>query len=408
MSGEPFNAVGGYTYKRVNRTLADRRILILDDDHELREFLTLISESQGFETLAVATFVELQKAVGDFQPDMIILDLSLDDADGVEVLRYLGVLESSAAVLLISSFEERLLKSALNLGRSFGLNMLGNLQKPLKPGDVRAELSKLPERSATVRENDLSSAISDRLLSLHFQPKVSIKTGKVLSAEALVRWKDPERGTIMPDLFIALAERSGLIEPLTEIVLDLALKEATRWRDEGLDIAVAVNLSAASLTDLEFPTKVSNLLQATQLNPSRLILEVTETTAMTDARITMDILTRLRIKGVNVSLDDFGTGYSSLVELHRMPFSELKIDRSFVMDSGSDSDARIIVEAILSLAQALGLKVVAEGVETKAHWDMLAALNCDMAQGYYMSKPLPADDFLAWVKNWHMEPASAE
>ncbi|MGB0684053.1 MAG: GGDEF/EAL domain-containing response regulator [Magnetovibrionaceae bacterium] len=388
--------------------MADRRILILDDDHELREFLTLISESQGFETLAVATFVELQKAVGDFQPDMIILDLSLDDADGVEVLRYLGVLESSAAVLLISSFEERLLKSALNLGRSFGLNMLGNLQKPLKPGDVRAELSKLPERSATVRENDLSSAISDRLLSLHFQPKVSIKTGKVLSAEALVRWKDPERGTIMPDLFIALAERSGLIEPLTEIVLDLALKEATRWRDEGLDIAVAVNLSAASLTDLEFPTKVSNLLQATQLNPSRLILEVTETTAMTDARITMDILTRLRIKGVNVSLDDFGTGYSSLVELHRMPFSELKIDRSFVMDSGSDSDARIIVEAILSLAQALGLKVVAEGVETKAHWDMLAALNCDMAQGYYMSKPLPADDFLAWVKNWHMEPASAE
>ncbi|MEO5337050.1 MAG: EAL domain-containing response regulator [Magnetospirillum sp. WYHS-4] len=381
--------------------MTSRRVLILDDDAELREFITVIVQKEGFETLSIETFAGLKETFADFQPDLIVLDLSLQDTDGVEVLRYLSGRGAKSSILLISSFDERLLRSALNLGESYGLNMLGNLQKPLRPADVRAMLAKLPEVSATVREGDLDLAIRHDHLFLNFQPKVDMRSRQVLSAEALVRWNDPKRGMIFPDQFIALAERSGLIDPMTERILRKAIAAACVWRDRGLNIAVAVNLSAASLTDLEFPTRVSALLAEAKLDSSRLILEVTETSAMTDAKATMDILTRLRIKGINISLDDFGTGYSSLVELHRMPFSELKIDRSFVMDSHKDKDSRIIVEAILGLAHALQIKTVAEGVETEAHWDMLAESGCNMAQGYYLSRPLPQDDFLAWVADWN-------
>ena len=380
--------------------MTSRRVLVLDDDAELREFISLVTRKEGFDTLALETFAELKERHTDFQPDLIVLDLSLEDTDGIEVLRYLSGKGIKASVLLISSFDERLLKSALNLGESYGLKMLGNLQKPLRPGDIRAMLAKLPEVSVNVREGDLNSAIEQDLLFLNFQPKVDMRTRRVLSAEALVRWNDPKRGMIFPDQFIALAEKSGLIDPMTERILAKAIHAACAWRDEGLEIAVAVNLSAASLTDLEFPTRVGGLLKEAGLDASRLILEVTETSAMTDAKATMDILTRLRIKGINVSLDDFGTGYSSLVELHRMPFSELKIDRSFVMDSHRDKDSRLIVEAILGLAHALQLKVVAEGVETQEHWDMLAAAGCDMAQGYFLARPLPQSDFIAWVRDW--------
>ena len=380
--------------------MTSRRVLVLDDDAELREFISLVTRKEGFDTLALETFAELKERHADFQPDLIVLDLSLEDTDGIEVLRYLSGKGIKASVLLISSFDERLLKSALNLGESYGLKMLGNLQKPLRPGDIRAMLAKLPEVSVNVREGDLNSAIEQDLLFLNFQPKVDMRTRRVLSAEALVRWNDPKRGMIFPDQFIALAEKSGLIDPMTERILAKAIHAASVWRDEGWEIAVAVNLSAASLTDLEFPSRVGALLKDAGLDASRLILEVTETSAMTDAKATMDILTRLRIKGINVSLDDFGTGYSSLVELHRMPFSELKIDRSFVMDSHRDKDSRLIVEAILGLAHALQLKVVAEGVETQEHWDMLAAAGCDMAQGYFLARPQPQSDFIAWVRDW--------
>jgi EAL domain-containing protein (putative c-di-GMP-specific phosphodiesterase class I)/ActR/RegA family two-component response regulator len=378
----------------------NRRVLILDDDAELREFTSLVIAKEGFEILALENFSTFKNRIIAFQPDLIILDLSLGDTDGVEVLRYLSGQNSKASVLLISSFDERLLKSALTLGDSYGLNMLGNLQKPLKPSDLRAILARLPEVSANVRENDLDDAIQQDLMFLNFQPKVDMRSRQVLSAEALVRLNDPKRGLVFPDQFIHLAEQSGLIKPMTERILHKALVAARAWRDAGTPIAVAVNLSARSLTDLEFPNRIGAMLRDAQVDPSQLILEVTETSAMTDTKVTMDILTRLRIKGIHISLDDFGTGYSSLVELHRMPFSELKIDRSFVMNSDRDKDSRIIVEAILGLAHAMKIKVVAEGVESKAHWELLVGMGCDMAQGYYLAKPLPFDDFNRWVGDW--------
>ncbi|MGB0694500.1 MAG: EAL domain-containing protein [Rhodospirillaceae bacterium] len=379
----------------------ERKLLVFDDDEEIRQMITLLASKEGFEVTPVGTLAEFREAVDQVRPDAIIQDLSLTDCDGIEVLRSLGAQGCKAAIVVISSFDEKLLRSALSLGRDFGLNMIGNLRKPITGKGLREVLSKVPETSQMVREDDLGKAIAGRDLFLTYQPKVDMATGEVRSAEALVRWRDPHRGMIFPDQFISLAEQSGLIEPMTDLILAMAIREAASWKAKGWDIAVAVNLSAATLVDLDFPTKVTTLLAEYGVKANQLILEVTETTAMSDARKTLDILTRLRIKGIAISLDDFGTGYSSLVELHRMPFSELKIDRSFVIGIVEEPDARIITSAILGLGSALGLKVVAEGVETAEHWQFLKDNNCNLAQGYFLTRPLPSEDFANWVENWN-------
>ncbi|SCA57583.1 putative diguanylate phosphodiesterase (EAL domain) with Response Regulator Receiver modulation [Candidatus Terasakiella magnetica] len=379
---------------------SNRSLIVFDDDEEIRQLISLLAAKEGFEVETAAELKEFKEKVDKMKPDVIIQDLSLSDCDGIEVLRYLGSIGCKSAIALISSFDERLLKSAMNLGSDFGLEVIGNIRKPITGAGLREVLANVPHTTKAVRESDLNNAINTDRLFLTFQPKVDMNTKAVTSAEALVRWQEPDRGLIFPDEFITLAEQSGLIEPMTYQVLDLAVKEAASWKDKGFDIAVAVNLSAASLIDLDFPMKVAQTLEKYGLPANQLILEVTETSAMIDAQKTLDILTRLRIKGISVSIDDFGTGYSSLVELHRMPFSELKIDRSFVMDAHKDKDSRIIINAILGLAKALGLKVVAEGVETQEHWDFLKDAGCDIAQGYLMGKPMVSADFTAWVQDW--------
>ncbi len=326
---------------------SNRSLIIFDDDEEIRQLISLLATKEGFDVETAAEFEEFKTKVDQIKPDVIIQDLSLADCDGIEVLRYLGSINCKASIALISSFDERLLKSAMNLGSDFGLEVIGNLRKPVTGAGLREVLQRAPEVTKSVRENDLNHAIQAGRLFLSFQPKVDMNTQAVTSAEALVRWQEPNRGLIYPDEFITLAEQTGLIEPMTYQVLELAVQEAAKWKESGLDIAVAVNLSASSLTDLDFPSKVSRALDQYGVPATQLILEVTESSAMTDARKTLDILTRLRIKGISVSIDDFGTGYSSLVELHRMPFSELKIDRSFVMDAHEDKDSRIIINAIL-------------------------------------------------------------
>lgn len=384
-----------------NEQTMTKSALIFDDDPEQRDFLSAILAKDGFDVQSVGTFSSFKEIATACGAELIVLDLSLDDTDGVEVLGFLSNIGCKSGVMLVSSFEERLINTALNVGSSYGLSMVGTLRKPVRPAAMRELLKDLPEATPDLQSHDIEDAISKDYLFLNYQPKVDLETGVVLSAEALVRWNDPVRGFIFPDQFIGLAEQSGLIEPMTEKILARAIKECREWQDRGHDIAVAVNISATTLANLDFPNQVSRYLSEAGLPASKLILEVTETTAMTDTKATMNVLTRLRIKGISVSLDDFGTGFSSLVELHRMPFSELKIDRSFVMNVDRDKDSRIIVEAILGLAHALDLKVVAEGVEKEAHWNLLRDLKCNMAQGYYLSKPAPPAEFLNWVSEWN-------
>ncbi len=251
-----------------------------------------------------------------------------------------------------------------------------------------------PHRLALIGE--LRYAIEHDDLVLHYQPKIHLQTGRVIGVEALVRWQHQHRGLIPPDEFIPLAERTGLIKPLTLSVVIAALRQAQMWHRDGLRLSVAVNLSARNLQDPQLPEQVARLLQSAGVAPACLELEITESTIMADPARALDVLTRLDRMGLVLAIDDFGTGYSSLGYLKRLPVSSIKIDKSFVRNMAADDNDAVIVRSTIELAHNLGLTVVAEGVETQYLWDRLAALGCDAAQGYYMSQPMPASDLTRW------------
>jgi diguanylate cyclase (GGDEF)-like protein len=238
---------------------------------------------------------------------------------------------------------------------------------------------------------DLRRALEDEELILHYQPKIDLKNGTVTTVESLVRWNHPARGMIQPDDFIPLAEHTGLIEPLTMYVLDKALKQCAEWREVGLDLRVAVNLSPRSLLDLNFPDYISRLMLKWNIPPSCLQLEITENSLISDPVRVRGVLDRLSEMNVNISIDDFGTGSSSLAHLRDLPVGELKIDRSFVMNMEVDDSDAVIVRSTIDLGRNLGLKVVAEGVEDESTWKAVSDLGCDLAQGFFRSRPMPPD-----------------
>ncbi|MEA2426569.1 MAG: hypothetical protein QOF37_197 [Thermoleophilaceae bacterium] len=244
---------------------------------------------------------------------------------------------------------------------------------------------------------ELRQAIDGDEFILHYQPKASLRTGQVDGVEALVRWNHPTRGMVPPDEFIPLAEQTGVIKPLTAWVLNAALGQCRAWRDSGMPLTVAVNLSVRNLLDAHLPQSIAELLAHHELPASALELEITEGTIVADQVRALDVLTRLNGMGIGLSVDDFGTGYSSLAYLKDLPVCELKIDRKFVNNMTEDGDDAFIVRSTIDLGRNLGLQVVAEGVETEAVWDQLAQLGCDVAQGYYLSRPLPADQLTNWI-----------
>ncbi|MDQ6670203.1 MAG: GGDEF domain-containing phosphodiesterase, partial [Chloroflexota bacterium] len=246
---------------------------------------------------------------------------------------------------------------------------------------------------------DLRRAIENSELLLHFQPKLDLRDGTLAGVEALVRWQHPLRGFLPPGEFISLAEQTGLIYPLTRWVLEAALRQQRAWHGMGMVLPVAVNLSRRTLQDPQLPLMVAQLLARYEVQSSALVLEITESSLMTDPQHAIENLTQLRALGVRMSIDDFGTGYSSLASLKNLPVDELKIDQSFVQAMVTDASARAIVRAIIDLADALQLRVVAEGVEDRATWDVLAGLGCDVAQGYFLSRPIGATELEAWIAN---------
>jgi diguanylate cyclase len=245
---------------------------------------------------------------------------------------------------------------------------------------------------------ELRRAIDNRQLVLHYQPKVDAHSGQMLGVEALVRWQHPEHGLIPPGDFIPLAERTGLISPLTTYVLDAALHQCHQWRQAGHELAIAVNVSARSLLDLGFPDQVASLLARWEVPARLLVVEITESTIMADPTHALEILGRLNTMGVQIAIDDFGTGYSSMAHLKTLPIQELKVDRSFVSQMTSSTRDAVIVRSTVDLGRNLGLRVVAEGVEDVLTSQELDALGCDAIQGYYISRPVPPDDLINWLE----------
>jgi len=254
---------------------------------------------------------------------------------------------------------------------------------------------------------DLAQAIASGQFELHYQPVVEIASRRVKGAEALARWAHPNRGLLPPAAFLEQVLDDGLMQALTDFVVNTSIAQAAKWHAAGEDLMLSINVTASTLLDLGLPDRIADLCGKRGVPPEKLILEVTETEAMRDVTRTMDVLLRMRLRNIGVAIDDFGTGHSSLRELQRMPFSEMKIDKSFVLDMAANKDCAVIVNAIVDLGHNLGLKVIAEGVEDQRIWQLLAERGCDYAQGYYIGKAMPAAEFKAWLANWREDKANA-
>ena len=238
-------------------------------------------------------------------------------------------------------------------------------------------------------------ALADQLLHMAYQPKVSVHDGSLTRVEALVRWEHEKHGLVDPSQFVALAERHGMIDDLTQWGLRTILRQWVDWKAQGIDSCIAFNISALSLQNLDFPDLVERMCAGLGVPCDRLVLELTEGATQPLIKL-MDTLTRFRIKGIGLAIDDFGTGYSSLLQLRQLPFTEVKIDQAFVLDIAKSRDCRLIVKGIVELAHGLGLTATAEGVETEEQLRIVAALGCDLVQGYFISPPIPAEELGPW------------
>lgn len=281
----------------------------------------------------------------------------------------------------------------------------------LRRADVAMYASKQTQSGYTFHRHDLESRSPDELslvvemrsaierneFELYYQPKLHLRTGLVTRVEALIRWNHPQRGLLAPGAFIPVAERTGLIRPLTDWVLDRALQQCRDWQDQGAPVHLAVNVSAKSLQEQTLPTKVNELLEKWKVDPRFLKIEITESSIMSDPSHALAITSLLQSLGVHLSVDDFGTGYSSLTHLREFPIDEIKIDKSFVLAMTSSEADLAIVRTVIDLAHNLGKQVCAEGVENQETWEMLDALGCDLIQGYWVSKPVPAAKLLQWL-----------
>ncbi|HJP67979.1 MAG TPA: EAL domain-containing protein [Sphingomicrobium sp.] len=247
--------------------------------------------------------------------------------------------------------------------------------------------------------DSLQRALENQQLHMVYQPKISLRDGGLRQVEALVRWEDPELGTVKPSRFVPLAEQHGLIDELTHWGLRRILRQWIDWCAEGLDTTIAFNISALSLQHLDFPDLVERMCHALEVPTDRLVLELTEGATQPLVKL-MDALTRFRIKGIGLAIDDFGTGYSSLMQLRQLPFTEVKIDQAFVADVPHSRDSRLIIQAVTDLAHGLGLSATAEGVETIAQLRIMRELGCDCVQGYLVSPPLEPQALASWVKKF--------
>ena len=377
--------------------MAANRLLVLDDDPGVLTFLAEVGRERHYDVVLTGTIEELRSRYTTFDPSLIILDLQYGEGDGIEVLSYLKDEGCRVPILLISGFDARVLETARRVGLEYGLTIVEALQKPLRLESLARVLEAHREPDSEEWTADLRTAIDRGHVTVSYQPKVELETGRLVGFEALARWQHPTRGPIDPDHFIPLAEASALIAQLTDEVLLQAIGDCASWSIAGHGLTVAVNMSPLLFTDERLLSSLLQVMAQHRLPAANLTLEVTESAAMQDPVATMGTLSRLRLRGFTLALDDFGTGYSNLAMLHRMPFNELKIDRSFVTDLKESRDSQVIVRAIAALARQMGLTTVAEGVEDLSIWDWLRSVGIEQIQGFGIARAMPAGEVLDWI-----------
>lgn len=377
------------------------RVLIASADHEFRELVEKECGQRCFEAVVIESTEEVHKALESLLPELLIVDL--DDAlrDGVSLLRALAERSCKVPMVLVSRCDSQTLAAAERVGEERGLSVSGTLHKPVDSNQLaRVLLATLRPGQRVIGGDDIRAAIENDEFDLHYQPLIDIADGAVHGCEVLLRWNHPTYGSIEPSKVIPVAEESGLISPLTDWILERSLRQYASWARQGWNFRIAINVEADVLRDFGFADRVAKIVDDSGVRPDRVILEVTESQTITEEVQVLETLTRLRLTGIELAIDDFGTGHSSLGRLHQLPFSELKIDKSFVLDAEHNPQAEIIVRTIAQLGRNLGMVVVAEGVQTRELMELVRNLECDIAQGFFISRGLPADEFTRWLYRW--------
>jgi len=382
---------------------ATQHVLVIDDQRLDRSITAHAATRAGFLASGAASIAETRNLLEAGQRfDFVVLDLSLGEEDGLEALPLLARYNPSTIVVLASGFDGRILAASQRLASSLGVRVAGVLRKPILPTALQRLLKQAPDAliqdhgaDLQIAPDRLRLAIGDGQIRPWFQPKTSLTTGAIVGTEALARWVQPDGRSIAPAAFIPVAEQNGMIGDLTDAMLDQALRACARWRHMRPDCWVAVNLSPLLLDDPDLTDRIERLLQQYGVPPGALVLEITENKGIPDTPCATKILTRLRIRGVNLSIDDFGTGHSSLLSLIRMPFNEMKIDQAFVREAVDSRDSRKVVRASATLGRELGLNVVAEGVETEVMAKLVEDAGCHVGQGWLYGRAVPPDVFEA-------------
>jgi len=386
------------------------RVLILDDEHAVGRSIELMANHLGFEPKSVTDASDFFEAIRTWNPTHIILDLVMPGMDGVEVLQRLGAEGCEANIGITSGIGKRVLHAAKRSAAEHGLHAIEILPKPFsvaalsaflsvdqqEPTEKRRRAQLTPEIYEPVTMSDIQVAIEQRQIQLVFQPKIDCMTRMVRGFEALARWHHPVRGIIMPDRFIPLSERIGLIGAITNQVIELSL-DWYSGLESNTHLSISINISAKTLGSSDFPDELEMSCKSRSIKPSQVILEVTETAATDDQLLALDMFTRLRMKGFHISIDDFGVGNSTLAMLARLPFSEIKVDKSFAMTAGSFNESRAIIQSTVDLSHSLDLHVVTEGVEDAETLNFLEEIGCDFAQGYHIARPMPGDKVIEWM-----------
>ncbi|HNF14518.1 MAG TPA: EAL domain-containing response regulator [Leptospiraceae bacterium] len=387
-----------------------KKALIVDDDTEIIECIaSVLTELGSDEIIQISNSMKLQENYGN-DLDLLVIDLFMPELDGIEILRYLGEMKSRSFIILISGQSKQVLASAERIARAYGLNVLGTLAKPFSINSLIELVEKaenFSSRSRNMRmqgldftEEDLREAVHDKKIIMYYQPQIDLRKKIVSGFEALVRWQHPQHGLVFPDQFLARVEKMNLLPFLTEYIIDEALGFCGQLKQEGYYKRISVNVTVFDLIDSSMPEYILSLIKKYSLDTEQVVIELIETGQIEENLKSLEILTRLSMKGINLSIDDFGTGYSSLNQLQKAPFNELKIDKSFVFEFVKNPDSRTIIESTVDMAHKLNLEVVAEGIENRQIADMLTDIGVDTGQGYHFSMPLPAFSVTGFIRSY--------
>ncbi len=378
-------------------------LIALDDDEQIVEVVAAVGKRAGFDVVPTTSAAAFHEARERRDPDVIVLDLQMPGTDGIEMLRTLADQGSKAAIILVTGMDTRTIAAAEHYGTGRGLSIRATIQKPFVPEELEAYLEATGAATRPLTAADLHFALEHGELTLHYQPAVrrfADGTWDMSTVEALLRWNHPVRGLLTPEAFIGMGEQNGLSRMMTDFVIQRGIEQLKGWQALRLDIGLRLNISAALIADLDFPDRLMAILSVQDVDPAALTLEISETAMLDETPSMLDILTRLRVKDINLAIDDFGIGYSSLTQLFRMPFNEMKIDKSLMLRVPEAKEARVTVEALVDLAHKLNLAVCAEGVESAEALEFLGSVGCDSAQGYFISRPVAARQIPDIIRRW--------